>query len=277
MGTLGIGVTGVTELSEVQTQQCRVENYWYKLNVVHTHLGILDERTGSMNIDEFIKNDWTADINQSTGVEGSNNGCSAKSLQSQGSLHLSRTVSEKMVDEVWREIQQGGKITSSQGVKREPSIGEMTLEDFLAKAGAMDECSLDPVMPLDIAATSECFSQQMGLSPVPSITTLCDKPNSGRRRDFTGTVDRGTEKRLKRKIKNRESAARSRARKQAYHNELVSKVSQLEEQNIRLKKEKLVSMSHVESQSGAADLAIIFLKFQLELELLKVKKALASA
>ncbi|KAI4370730.1 hypothetical protein MLD38_019046 [Melastoma candidum] len=39
-------------------------------------------------------------------------------------------------------------------------------------------------------------------------------------------------------IKNRESAARSRARKQAYTNELENKVSCLEEENERLRKRK---------------------------------------
>jgi len=41
-------------------------------------------------------------------------------------------------------------------------------------------------------------------------------------------------------IKNRESAARSRARKQAYTNELENKVSHLEEENERLKKQKVL-------------------------------------
>ncbi|EPS69096.1 hypothetical protein M569_05669, partial [Genlisea aurea] len=50
--------------------------------------------------------------------------------------------------------------------------------------------------------------------------------------------DKTVERRLRRKIKNRESAARSRARKQAYHNDLLTKVSILEEENTKLKKEK---------------------------------------
>lgn len=203
-------------------------------------LGVLGESIGSMNLDEFIKNAWNPEINQPAGMEGDNGGSLTKPLQTQGSLRLSRTASEKIVDEVWREIQEDRIKSSGQGVKREPSMGEMTLEDFLAKAGAMDESELGPVMPLplDMDATTQCFSQQMGLSPAPSLGALSDTPILGQKRDTSGTMDRGIEKRLKRKIKNRESAARSRARKQAYHNELVSKVSLLEEQNMRLKKEK---------------------------------------
>lgn len=241
MGTLAIGVRGGTKLCEVQKEQSRSQicGYIRKLNEVdEDHLGFLGKSVGSMNLEEFIKNAWTHEIIDATGVEGGEKGPSIKSLQRPGSLPLSRTTSEKIVDEVWRDIQQGEKIRSTRGVKREPSMGEMTLEDFLEKTGAVDEPSLGPVMPFEIASTSQCFSQHMVLSPAPSIGTLSDTPILTRKRDTSDTADRGIEKRLKRKIKNRESAARSRARKQAYHNELVNKVSRLEEQNLRLKREK---------------------------------------
>lgn len=135
-------------------------------------------------------------------------------------------------------MQQGEKMKSTEVVKREPSTCEMTLEDFLTKAGAIDESSISPVMCLDIPGTPQYFSQQMGLSPAPSIGALSDTPVVGRKRETPDIMDRSIEKKMRRKIKNRESAARSRARKQAYHNQLVSKVSCLEEQNTRLKKEK---------------------------------------
>ncbi|CAO2814419.1 unnamed protein product [Amaranthus hypochondriacus] len=188
----------------------------------------------SMNLDEFLKNAWSPEINQTTSIEENNNGSSTKLLQSLGSLPFSRTSSEKIVDEMWRELKQGEKIKTSKEVKREP----MTLESFLTKAGAIDESSLGgPVMSMDVAPTSQAFSQptgsglglDLGLSPDPTIGASCDRLNS---------VGGSTDKRMKRKIKNRESAARSRARKQAYHNELVSEVSLLEERNMRYKKEK---------------------------------------
>jgi len=103
---------------------------------------------------------------------------------------------------------------SSEEVKREPSTCEMTLEDFLAKAGAIDESSVSPVMCLDVPGTPQYFSQQMGLSPAPSIGTLSDTPVVGRKRETLDITDRSIEKKMRRKIKNRESAARSRARKQ---------------------------------------------------------------
>ncbi|WVY99486.1 hypothetical protein V8G54_025556 [Vigna mungo] len=52
--------------------------------------------------------------------------------------------------------------------------------------------------------------------------------------------DKSFERRQKRMIKNRESAARSRARKQAYTIELEQKVSRLEEENQKLRKQKEV-------------------------------------
>ncbi|KAK8485055.1 hypothetical protein V6N11_031077 [Hibiscus sabdariffa] len=127
------------------------------------------------------------------------------------SLNFARALSEKTVDQVWSEIQQGEKrrYGEEKDRKREPMLGETTLEDFLVR-----------------------------LSPNPSIGTLSDTPMTGRKRDAEDAFEKCIERRLRRKIKNRESAARSRARKQAYHNELVNKVSRLEEENVKLKREK---------------------------------------
>jgi hypothetical protein len=73
---------------------------------------------------------------------------------------------------------------------------------------------------------------------------LSDSPTPGRKRGAPGDVaDKLMERRQKRMIKNRESAARSRARKQAYTNELENKVSRLEEENERLKRQKVLCHS----------------------------------
>lgn len=119
--------------------------------------------------------------------------------------------------------------------ERELTLGETTLEDYLVKAGLfVADASLGHTMSLDNPMAMQNFVPPIGLSPSPSLS---DTPVSDRKRgamDIDKTIDR----RLRRKIKNRESAARSRARKQAYHNELVNKVSHLEEENMKLKKEK---------------------------------------
>lgn len=62
---------------------------------------------------------------------------------------------------------------------------------------------------------------------------------SGRKRNSVDpTVDRAVTQRQKRMIKNRESAARSRERKQVYTGELEALVTQLEEENAKLMREK---------------------------------------
>ncbi|BFG20788.1 hypothetical protein CerSpe_070620 [Prunus speciosa] len=75
--------------------------------------------------------------------------------------------------------------------------------------------------------------------PSPIMGTLSDTQTPGRKRgNPEDIVEKTVERRQKRMIKNRESAARSRARKQAYTNELENKVSRLEEENERLRKQK---------------------------------------
>ncbi|KAF3947959.1 hypothetical protein CMV_025983 [Castanea mollissima] len=57
----------------------------------------------------------------------------------------------------------------------------------------------------------------------------------GRKRIIDGPVEKVVERRQRRMIKNRESAARSRARKQAYTVELEAELNQLREENTHLK------------------------------------------
>uniref|UniRef100_A0A0D3EWQ1 BZIP domain-containing protein n=1 Tax=Oryza barthii TaxID=65489 RepID=A0A0D3EWQ1_9ORYZ len=59
-----------------------------------------------------------------------------------------------------------------------------------------------------------------------------------RKRHLMDPMDRAAMQRQKRMIKNRESAARSRERKQAYIAELESLVTQLEEENAKMFKEQ---------------------------------------
>ncbi|KAH9602291.1 hypothetical protein KSS87_012969 [Heliosperma pusillum] len=81
---------------------------------------------------------------------------------------------------------------------------------------------------------------QLAVTTSPLMGTLSDPQTVGRKRIAPGNVvERTVERRQKRMIKNRESAARSRARKQvkfAYTHELENKVSRLEEENERLRR-----------------------------------------
>ncbi|XP_068646285.1 protein FD-like [Aristolochia californica] len=58
------------------------------------------------------------------------------------------------------------------------------------------------------------------------------------KRRMTESAEKCADRRLKRMIKNRDSAARSRARKQAYTGELEQEVANLMEENVRLKKQQ---------------------------------------
>ncbi|KAK7316607.1 hypothetical protein RJT34_00196 [Clitoria ternatea] len=244
MGSQGNG----QQQSHLQHSSLSRQGSWYSLTLdeVNSQLGDLGKPLGSMNLDELLQNVWTAEASKSVviGMDNENNvSSSSSSLQRQASLTLARALSGKTVDDVWREIQQGQRKRYGgedvKGQDGEMTLGETTLEDFLVQAGLFAEASISPVVGLDAMDSSvpHGFQQKTGLSSSPSIESLSDT-RPGRKRDASDAYEKTLERRLRRKIKNRESAARSRARKQAYHNELVSKVSRLEEENVKLKKEK---------------------------------------
>ncbi|KAH7512153.1 hypothetical protein FEM48_Zijuj12G0060300 [Ziziphus jujuba var. spinosa] len=333
---------------------------------------------GSMNMDEFLTSIWTAEENQvinssnfNNNDDNNNNNTNLSlsevstdkrivrqpSLARQGSLTLPAPLCRKTVDEVWSEIHKGQQVQQQQrnnndsvqnpdSAPRQPTFGEMTLEDFLVKAGVVREAaqmqqqqqqqpppqpqqqqygmyhSNNPavapgfvnrsVMGIDSAAgvsagggggggvvpsyqtmpqgstavgessgyvangklngayqppppPAICYggrvvnggggyppAQPLGLpapvSPVSSdgiCTSQVDNSASqfgldmgalrGRKRIIDGPVEKVVERRQRRMIKNRESAARSRARKQAYTVELEAELNQLREENAQLK------------------------------------------
>jgi ABA responsive element binding factor len=71
-------------------------------------------------------------------------------LQRQGSLTLPRTLSAKTVDEVWRNLVRDDPVTGvvADGAEPQPhrqaTLGEMTLEEFLVKAGVVREIPTAP-------------------------------------------------------------------------------------------------------------------------------------
>ncbi|XP_076960252.1 bZIP transcription factor 12-like [Bidens hawaiensis] len=126
---------------------------------------------------------------------------------------------------------------------------EMTLEDFLTKAGAVREEDVSKLPPVSV-------SEYIGvIDPVivagagnvviagsfPQAQMQFGSPVGGRGKRKVVVedppVDKATQQKQRRMIKNRESAARSRERKQAYTVELESLVTQLEEEHARLVKE----------------------------------------
>ncbi|XP_004494170.1 protein ABSCISIC ACID-INSENSITIVE 5 isoform X1 [Cicer arietinum] len=319
---------------------------------------------GSMNMDEFLSSIWNAEENQQAATNNNNNInnnnnlsviskeiSKQASLPRQNSLSIPAPLCRKTVEQVWSEIHKEqhqnnnnvGQITES--ATRQPTFGEMTLEDFLVKAGVVREQQsvMQPaalaVAPTVAAAVSShrpqhytvypnnnstmaaqagsfaigggtgnvvappyqtvaqgggavgepsgsgyvgngkrdnigtgyppppgvCYggrvvngggggygvavAQTMGMggpvSPVSSDGIGNDNSGGkfgidmsglrGRKRMIDGPVERVVERRQRRMIKNRESAARSRARKQAYTVELEAELNQLREENSQLK------------------------------------------
>ncbi|KAL2471712.1 Basic-leucine zipper (bZIP) transcription factor family protein [Abeliophyllum distichum] len=168
----------------------------------------------------------------------------------------------KTVDDVWREIVAGKKRQTEQVPKQEM----MTLEDFLVKAGAVEDetggaagVTVEvkeetmsggvyghenlPVVGmgigLGVGVDVGGFGNGRGKRSVSLLEPL-DKVAQQKHRSLSllEPLDKASQQRQRRMIKNRESAARSRERKQAYQVELESMAVRLEEENERLLKEK---------------------------------------
>lgn len=173
--------------------------------------------------------------------------CSQTLSDVEGQLHgvnlddLLRTAgsARKTADEVWRDIQGGGSCPRPQ----------MTLEDFLSRPGGdaggahWAEQHNPPPVPGQQRHNNigRPLPRPLGAGAGPVLDALYHDGTtmSGRKRAAAGGPGEKTvERRKKRMIKNRESAARSRARKQAYTNELENKISRLEEENEQLRSYK---------------------------------------
>ncbi|KAG2552312.1 hypothetical protein PVAP13_9KG482466 [Panicum virgatum] len=154
----------------------------------------------------------------------------------------------KTVDEVWRDIQGAAACPRAQ----------MTLEDFLSRAAGAGGrgWAHQLYQPAPTPQLGQHHHPAVG-RPVPrppgvgagppALDALYYDGHEGgaataaggkRAVPERGVAERSNERRKKRMIKNRESAARSRARKQAYTKDLEIKISQLEEENERLRGHK---------------------------------------
>ncbi|KAM3061823.1 hypothetical protein ACUV84_004882 [Puccinellia chinampoensis] len=193
--------------------------------------------------------------------------CSLTLSDVEGQLHgvnlddlLLRTAAgpRRTADEVWRDIQGAG----AAGCARRPPPVQMSLEDFLlSRSGGSAVAAADagggggggwgeqynpppPPSPVQRHSIGRPMPRPLGVGAGPVLDALLYHDHdgasmSGRKRAAVGGPGEKTvERRKKRMIKNRESAARSRARKQAYTNELENKISFLEEENDRLRNHK---------------------------------------
>ncbi|KAL3843919.1 hypothetical protein ACJIZ3_001322 [Penstemon smallii] len=355
---------------------------------------------GSMNMEDLLKSIWTAEEVQAmaSSTGGENGSFPTGNLQRQGSLTLPRTLSQKTVDDVWRDVLKettGAKeidIGGSGLGPREPTLGEMTLEEFLARAGVVREdnqpssgpnsagiysglpqpsannpgltigfqqpshnnivrhspnlginmgsvrpTQQQPQQPQPLPQRQPLFPKQttvtfstptqlgtnahlsspMTKGPVVAVTNALnntmvmaglqngaagarngaaiavgspgnnlfseavknniDTPSpspspynfaeGGRGRRSTGSLEKVVERRRRRMIKNRESAARSRARKQAYTLELEAEVAELKELNEKLRKKQ---EEFVEMQKNQVLLTLLLLEVILHVSLIGI-------
>lgn len=264
-------------------------------------LGGAGKDFGSMNMDELLRNIWTAEESNAiaaaatatTAVPASNVDAQPPQPQQQailrqGSLTLPRTLSQMTVDEVWRDIMGFCDDEPEAPVpaqlpaqaQRQPTLGAMTLEEFLVRAGVVREDMggqtvvvparaqalfpqsnvVTPTMQVGNGMVHGVVGQGAGggmtvaapatpgvlngfgkveggdlssLSPVPYPFDSAMRVRKG------PTVEKVVERRQRRMIKNRESAARSRQRKQAYIMELEAEVAKLKEHNEELQKKQV--------------------------------------
>ncbi|XP_040375391.1 ABSCISIC ACID-INSENSITIVE 5-like protein 1 [Rosa chinensis] len=272
---------------------------------------------GSMNMDEFLANIWSVDENQvceeqpnqgdheDPSNDGKDTTSKTGSLSRQGSFSIPTPLCKKTVDEVWSEIDKTqpppppNNMNINPGPpQRQPTIGEITLEDFLVKAGivqerpqnGMESTTIQPhggnTNNCNVATSSSTYGdtsfgmgnnligsgffnpqgfvpnnlsgngyatapypmfgeRKMGLGETScgGTSTAIEKCHSlpessgtnNKKRIIDGPPEVLVERRQRRMIKNRESAARSRARKQAYTVELEAELNQLQDENIKLK------------------------------------------
>ncbi|PKU86320.1 protein ABSCISIC ACID-INSENSITIVE 5 isoform X1 [Dendrobium catenatum] len=292
----GISTLQPMEIAAVFPLVWQSSIYSRTLDEIQNTVCVPGKNFGSMNMDEFLTNIW----NVEDGFDASGPAVQAQypvegqpPLNRQGSLSLPSQLCRKTVDEVWAEIhreqQNIDRLKQNNGeATRKPTFGEMTLEDFLIKAGVVRKgngltaCAMEangapglghlndggalgnvrrgdfycktgdaggglqlgmvgsPASPLSADGKGGCYGgvDSYGIG----IDGFSEKGCGGRKRMMEGMVEKVVERRQRRMIKNRESAARSRARKQAYTVELETELNILKEQNARLREEERKAM-----------------------------------
>lgn len=184
---------------------------------------------GSMNMEDLLKNIYSSPPQPPppSTVPDAHPQFPVASISREGSFSLPKDVASKSADEVWKEIVAGGGDQRQGG----PQEG-MTLEDFLTKAGAVREEDVRGVanqvgvgaalysVPVDTAVINggggqfSAFGSNGVVDQPRLVASVGGGPRGKRRAVEEPPLDKATQQKQRRMIKNRESAARSRERKQ---------------------------------------------------------------
>ncbi|XP_031286577.1 G-box-binding factor 4-like [Pistacia vera] len=200
-------------------------------------------------MDDLLKNIYSAPTADQLVLSGA-------SFSREGSFSISKDMANKSVEEVWKEMVAGGGTDERSVGSRDE---EMTLEDFLTKAGAVREedqlnSNNNSNNNINIDNTNGTvnnnINNNINNNSVNNNNNNDNNNNNNNQMVIVGSgrgkrriveeapLDKATQQKQRRMIKNRESAARSRERKQAYTVELESLVTQLEEENAHLLREE---------------------------------------
>ncbi|XP_010261155.1 PREDICTED: ABSCISIC ACID-INSENSITIVE 5-like protein 2 isoform X2 [Nelumbo nucifera] len=235
--------------------------YNLTLEEVQNQVGDVGKPSNSMNLDELLKgvvaaegSEVTHDQKLSTQEQENTGG--------DGSMQRQPTLGETTLEDFLIRAgaisigNQDGVLNPHSLVAIDPIVSTTQQADWLqlqmAAVQQQQMAVLGSSVPLAVsvfgnsAGDSGYSGNQLALSvpmPVVTVTSSDSQSTVERKQRFSDEMmEKTIERRQKRMIKNRESAARSRARKQAYTNHLENKVSELKKTNKRLNRQKEIQM-----------------------------------
>uniref|UniRef100_A0A0E0L310 BZIP domain-containing protein n=1 Tax=Oryza punctata TaxID=4537 RepID=A0A0E0L310_ORYPU len=185
---------------------------------------------GSMNMDDILRNIY----GEATPPPGAAGAAPAEAA----AAPVAEVAARRTAEEVWKEISSSGGLSAPAPAPAASSAGrgggpEMTLEDFLAREDDPRATAVEGNMVVGFPNGAEGVDTAGGGRGGGGAGG-----GRGRKRTLMDPADRAAMQRQKRMIKNRESAARSREKKQAYIAELEAQVAELEEEHAQLLREQ---------------------------------------
>lgn len=164
--------------------------------------------------------------------------CSSPSTLSSPSPIPNQSTTGNSMEEVWNDInlaslhEHPNSHTGNNSNTDDHVFHGMMFQDLLARSSNKDTPTRVASKEPSSGGGNNFLKNSLGPPPATMLNL-----NYGKRPQENGDVS-GGDRRHERMIKNRESAARSRARKQAYTTELELKVALLGEENAKLRKQQ---------------------------------------